>query len=147
MNEEAPKQKANVALDTSSFPPNRFQPSEINGIGSRDDPHSFHRRTNATDCTRMRILSPSYKRRLPTSLSPLGCWIDCSQWPISREDDDSDLSDSEDEGAVSVRELRWSPNPRLHRKSGKSSVSASLDLAATLPKRQRSASDLTSLTR
>jgi hypothetical protein len=159
MNEAPSKQRTNVFLDSSSFPPNRFRPSEINVVWSKDNRRCNHRPTYALDCASVHIRSSSCKRTLSsatTKACPLGSWVNFPSRRPSYECD-SDISDSEDEDSPfvseNVRESRWSPNPCFHSKSlarkprRPLQKSVSLDLAATLPTRKHSAGNLTSLTR
>jgi hypothetical protein len=157
MNEAPSKQRTNLFLDSSSFPPSRFRSSDNHAVLPNDNRQSPHWPTNDFDSVRIR----SYRRSRPSAIVnayPVGSWVNCKDKRLSR-DCDSDLSDSSDdeEGPVishnNVQELRWSPNPWLYSKflvrptRRPWQKSHTMDSAATPPRRKQSAGNLTSLTR
>jgi hypothetical protein len=108
-----------------------------------------HETTKAIDCAR-RLLGASNKRKMSSSISPLGCWINFTS---TTDDCDSDISDSEseddDNDIFVMRESRWSSNPSLTSKTlllrdspKPLRKSPSVDTAMTLPTRKRSHVDL-----
>ncbi len=152
MNEVATKDRTNLFLDSSSFPPIHYRhpiPSQPEYL------RRSVRSTTAVDCANMLIgSSHSYKRRVATTTakSPLGRWVDLSKRYSSHECH-SDLSDSEDEEEPleMIRELRWCSQPSLTRHSSAPNTPhrkcEALDAAITPPRRRRSAGNLKLMTR
>ncbi|GAX14803.1 hypothetical protein FisN_29Lu002 [Fistulifera solaris] len=107
MNAIASKERTNMFLDRLSFPS-----SHVEKRDHRMRP--THETAKAIHCAR-RMLGTSYKRRMPSHISPFSCWIDFTNTP---NDCDSDISvseeedeDGDDHDIIVMRESRWSSTP------------------------------------
>jgi hypothetical protein len=147
MNAVSPKERTNIFLDRLSYPVGN---SNVEKRDHRTRQARTHETTKAIHCAR-RLLGASYKRKVPSSISPLGCWIDFTNPSHECDSDVSDSENEDDDDILFMQESRWSSTPCLTsklllRESPKPlKKSASVDTAMTLPTRQRSYCDLKNL--